>query len=63
MVLFLDAAPSMHIEAPPELIDDEHPSLFVPFIARDFRTNFEKTKKLGNITKGMALDYVRKQPQ
>lgn len=60
MVIFLDARPSLHIEAPPELIDDGHPSLFVPFIARDFRSNFDKTKKAGDISKGKALDTVRR---
>lgn len=60
MVIFLDALPSQLIEAPPELIDDEHPSLFVPFLASDFRANFDKTKKAGDISKGKALYYVRR---
>ncbi|CAM6091770.1 unnamed protein product [Calypogeia fissa] len=60
MVHFLDAKPSLRIEAPPELIDEDHPSLFVPFIARDFRAIFDRSKQAGNIRKGSALDCVRR---
>lgn len=63
MILVLDACPSTHIEAPPEVIDYEHPSLFLPFTVRDFQINFEKIRKRGNFRVGMALDFARRQPQ
>lgn len=43
------------VEAPPELVDLEHPRLFSPFTYQDYR-NLRMSNKLHT---GEALDYLR----
>ncbi|KAG5534424.1 hypothetical protein RHGRI_022523 [Rhododendron griersonianum] len=43
------------VEAPPELVDSEHPRLYVPFTYKDYRT----LRISNNFSAGEALDHVR----
>lgn len=43
------------VEAPPELVDTEHPRLYVPFAYKDYRQH----RVTNNLHAGEALDLVR----
>ena len=52
---FLSGPNEEAVEAPPELVDNEHPRLYAPFGYEDYR----KLRHANNMRAGEALDLVR----
>jgi isopenicillin N synthase-like dioxygenase len=51
-------SPDFVVQCPPELVDDAHPSLYVPYTYADYRANFESLVARGLVGRGRTLAFA-----
>ncbi|CAM6099922.1 unnamed protein product [Calypogeia fissa] len=58
LVYTLETPRDFVIQCPPELVDPEHPALYIPYTYAEYRASYEKQKLNQNIGRSVSLSFA-----